>query len=98
MSRRFKVTPQSKNVSLLSEISLTCDPPGGSPTPTVSWRKDSSNLQSNSRIRTEDRFGQVYFLRISKALQEDTGNYTCVAKNKAGERVSEPALLRVLGT
>ncbi|XP_065055989.1 roundabout homolog 3-like isoform X2 [Rhopilema esculentum] len=96
MSRRFKVTPQSKNVSLLSEISLTCDPPGGSPTPTVSWRKDSTNLQSNSRIRTEDRFGQVYFLRISKALQEDTGNYTCVAKNEAGERVSEPAFLRVL--
>ena len=39
----------------------------------------------------------VYYLRITKALQEDAGNYSCVASNNAEERYSQSANLRVLG-
>ena len=39
----------------------------------------------------------IYYLRITKVLQEDAGNYSCVASNDAEERFSKAAYLKVLG-
>ena len=77
-------------------MELRCVPPGGNPPPTIKWRKNSNYIQGSERMKMEvDQ--TVYYLRISKALQEDAGNYSCVASNDAEERFSRAAYLRVLG-
>ena len=78
-------------------VQLQCNPPGGNPPPIVAWRKNGVDIKTDARVQTENVFGSYHYLRINEALQKDTGNYTCVAKNKVGERVSRPAFLRVLG-
>ena len=96
LNRRFKTSPMDKDVSLLGSVELRCVPPGGNPPPTVKWKKSSIDIQSNERLKTEvDQ--SVYYLRINKVLQEDAGNYSCVASNEAEERVSRSAFLKVLG-
>lgn len=89
--------PTSKDLSLLGSVRFGCQPPSGNPPPTVKWKKDSIELETNERIKTEV-VGPVYNLLISKVLQEDTGNYSCAVSNEAGMRTSEPAVLRVLGS
>ena len=97
LSKRFKQHPQSTNIGLLSLVQLQCNPPGGNPPPIVAWRKNGVDIRTDARVQTENVFGSYHYLRITEALQKDTGNYTCVAKNKVGERVSRPAFLRILG-
>eukprot|EP00794_Sanderia_malayensis_P010863 gene10863-12018_t len=95
ISRRFKINPKSTTASLLDFIQLDCRPPDAYPTPTIMWKKNSETVRVNDRIRT-DSFGLVHHLRISKALQQDTGNYTCMATNRAGTRSSSIAEINVL--
>lgn len=96
MSRKFKSSPTSKDVILLESVQFQCQPPGGNPPPTVKWRKDSVDVQTSERVKTEV-IGAIYYLFINKVIQQDAGNYSCVASNEAGERFTDPSFLRVLG-
>lgn len=65
----------------------------GTPTPTVSWLKEGETLFPGPRVK---------FLNINMSVQilqahvNDTGLYTCVANNTAGQ-TSRHYNLKVLG-
>ncbi|XP_068547343.1 hemicentin-1 isoform X4 [Anas acuta] len=75
--------PSEVSVLLGESIQLVCDA-SGVPTPVMQWLKDGKTVASDDlqRIRvTPD--GST--LTIFRALTSDTGKYTCVATNPAGE-------------
>ncbi|XP_009071332.1 PREDICTED: hemicentin-1-like, partial [Acanthisitta chloris] len=75
--------PSEVSVLLGQSIQLVCSATGV-PTPDVQWLKDGKPVPRDDfpRIRvTPD--GST--LNISRALSSDTGKYTCVATNPAGE-------------
>ncbi|MBN3312119.1 HMCN1 protein, partial [Atractosteus spatula] len=54
----------------------------GTPTPIMSWLKDAVPLQLGAHTTV---LNQGTALQITQAQVEDTGRYTCVATNEAGE-------------
>ncbi|XP_014802303.1 PREDICTED: hemicentin-1 [Calidris pugnax] len=75
--------PSEVSALLGETIQLVCNA-NGVPTPVVQWLKDGKTVASDNlqRIRvTPD--GST--LNIVRALSSDTGKYTCVATNAAGE-------------
>ncbi|KAM4896067.1 hemicentin-1 [Sylvia borin] len=75
--------PSEVSVLLGESVQLLCNATGV-PAPDVQWLKDGKTVASDDsqRIRvTPD--GST--LNISRALTSDTGKYTCVATNSAGE-------------
>ncbi|XP_049724489.1 hemicentin-1 isoform X1 [Elephas maximus indicus] len=71
--------------------SMTCFT-DGTPTPSVSWLKDGQPLELDSHMTISTR-GMV--LQLIEAEIEDSGRYTCIASNEAGE-VSKHFILKVL--
>ncbi|XP_034939259.1 tyrosine-protein kinase-like otk [Chelonus insularis] len=63
------------------ELQISCLEPAGSPSPTVFWRNPRGHIISDSgSVRVQDNT-----LVITKArIDEDAGNYSCVAENLAG--------------
>ncbi|XP_053542916.1 hemicentin-1 isoform X1 [Ictalurus punctatus] len=70
-----------KDVILNNPISLYCET-NAVPPPTLTWYKDGQLLTSSSRVLILPG-GRV--LQIPRAQTEDSGRYTCVAINEAGE-------------
>uniref|UniRef100_A0A673HGY7 non-specific serine/threonine protein kinase n=1 Tax=Sinocyclocheilus rhinocerous TaxID=307959 RepID=A0A673HGY7_9TELE len=70
----------------------------GQPKASVCWRgPDQSTLSNGGRYTlTHSETGEVT-LRISPAILDDSGTYTCIASNDVGS-VTSSAYLRVLGT
>ncbi|KAK2575159.1 hypothetical protein KPH14_002563 [Odynerus spinipes] len=64
------------------ELQVSCLEPSGLPTPKVYWRDPKGHIISDAGpVRVQDNT-----LIIAKArMNEDDGNYTCVAENLAGE-------------
>uniref|UniRef100_A0A3Q3WEB3 Roundabout, axon guidance receptor, homolog 1 (Drosophila) n=1 Tax=Mola mola TaxID=94237 RepID=A0A3Q3WEB3_MOLML len=71
---------------------LECQPPRGHPEPTISWRKDGTNIDDKDE-RITIRSGK---LMITNTRKSDAGKYICVGTNMVGERESEVAELTVL--
>uniref|UniRef100_T1IX56 Down syndrome cell adhesion molecule n=1 Tax=Strigamia maritima TaxID=126957 RepID=T1IX56_STRMM len=79
------ITAWQKNITL-SCLSV------GSPVPDKTWIKNSQTVRETDRVHVEGAKG---FLLIHNAQASDTGNYTCLIKNRFGEdRVQH--VLRVL--
>jgi hemicentin len=76
-----------------SSTSMTCFT-DGTPAPSMSWLRDGQPLAPDAHLTVSTQ-GMV--LQLIKAETEDTGKYTCVATNEAGE-VSKHFVLKVLGT
>ena len=74
-------------------VVLHCQPPRGKPEPKVIWRKDGKSVQPDKRIQIQDDGDLV----ITSVIKGDVGEYSCQAINTAGEKLSSPAQLRVLG-
>ncbi|XP_035996829.1 hemicentin-1 isoform X1 [Fundulus heteroclitus] len=70
-----------RDVILNNPISLYCET-NAVPPPTLMWYKDGQPLTSNDKVLIQPG-GRV--LQISRAQLEDSGRYTCVAINEAGE-------------
>lgn len=75
-----------------SSTSMTCFT-DGTPTPRMSWFRDGQPLGLGAHLSVST---QGMILQLIKAETEDSGRYTCVASNEAGE-VSKHFLLKVLG-
>ena len=92
----FLSEPMDEIAYVDDTIELRCDPPQGEPEPNVYWLKDNVRINVNldsSRIKISNDFS----LLILSAKKEDAGAYVCVAKNKAGVALSNPAKLVLLG-
>ncbi|MBN3295048.1 PTK7 kinase, partial [Amia calva] len=63
---------------------VRCQAPQGHPKPEVWWEKQGVRIPSSGRIY-QDGFDLVF----SPIEGGDSGNYTCVAENKAGEKRQE---------
>uniref|UniRef100_A0A8B9ER49 Hemicentin-1 n=1 Tax=Anser cygnoides TaxID=8845 RepID=A0A8B9ER49_ANSCY len=76
--------PSEVGVLLGERIQLVCDA-NGVPMPVMQWLKDGKTVASDDlqRIRQVKINGST--LTIFRALTSDTGKYTCVATNPAGE-------------
>ena len=72
-----EINPELKNHSLAynSSLPLICFL-GGCPTPKILWTKDGVNLSDNNTYT------------IHQARLEDSGQYTCSAKNSEGSKNS----------
>ncbi|XP_058494160.1 hemicentin-1 isoform X1 [Solea solea] len=70
-----------RDVILNNPISLYCET-NAVPPPTLTWFKDGHMLTSSDKVLILPG-GRV--LQIPRAQAEDTGRYTCVAVNEAGE-------------
>uniref|UniRef100_A0A3Q1B6M5 Hemicentin-1 n=1 Tax=Amphiprion ocellaris TaxID=80972 RepID=A0A3Q1B6M5_AMPOC len=71
-----------------SLITLVCES-SGIPPPSLTWRKDGSELKSDQRIRVLSGGRQ---LQISSADKTDTASYTCTASSAAGTTSKEYSL------
>ena len=51
----------------------------------VTWYRNNQIVKPSKYFRMESSPDGVHSLSIIEAFPEDTGNYKCVARNKAGE-------------
>lgn len=89
----FRLQPGDLVTTAGQVLELDCVPPLGYPEPHVTWKKDGVTL---------DLLGDRYVvtkgkLQVASAQRSDSGLYTCVATNAAGERQSRGARVSVLG-
>ncbi|XP_063378889.1 netrin receptor UNC5C-like isoform X1 [Cydia fagiglandana] len=91
LKKVFTMSPTPASVEAGSTVSLRCAPPQAAPTPRVSWLKHGAPLQQDHNVLISAEGNLV----ISRATLQDMANYSCVAENIAGKRISEPALLTV---
>ncbi|XP_067139903.1 netrin receptor UNC5C-like isoform X2 [Centruroides vittatus] len=93
LKKHFLNQPLSVNIQLERQVSLQCLPPEGLPTPDVFWVHNGDIIEvdkdPNFIISNEGN------LLIGQARLSDVGNYTCGARNIAGQRFSETAALLV---
>ncbi|GLG93723.1 Tyrosine-protein phosphatase Lar, partial [Gryllus bimaculatus] len=80
-------------------VSLKCSA-SGNPTPQISWTLDGFNLPQNERFMIGQYvtlFGDVIsHVNISSVKPEDSGEYECVAENRAG-KATHSARLNIYG-
>ncbi|XP_023683497.2 roundabout homolog 1 isoform X1 [Paramormyrops kingsleyae] len=88
----FRQNPSDVMVAAGEPAVLECQPPRGHPEPTISWKKDGSNIDDRDE-RITIRGGK---LMITNARKSDAGKYVCVGTNMVGERESDVAELTVL--
>uniref|UniRef100_A0A4W5KGT9 Roundabout guidance receptor 1 n=1 Tax=Hucho hucho TaxID=62062 RepID=A0A4W5KGT9_9TELE len=88
----FRQNPGDVMVAAGEPAVLECMPPRGHPEPSISWKKDSANIDDRDE-RITIRGGK---LMITNARKSDAGKYVCVGTNMVGERESEIAELTVL--
>ena len=67
-----------------NRVSMVCEV-SGIPAPQITWERDGMEVQ---------RGGKVYTIDIAR--QGDNGNYSCIARNSAGE-VNATSKLQILG-
>ncbi|XP_068223501.1 uncharacterized protein [Palaemon carinicauda] len=93
LRRYFEEPPYSQRVPSEQHVELRCLPPVGRPEPQTTWLKNEAAIdlsqQPSFKISSEGS------LLILSARAEDSGNYSCVAENVAGRRVSDTATLKV---
>ncbi|XP_068571747.1 neural cell adhesion molecule 1a isoform X4 [Cebidichthys violaceus] len=67
---------------------LACDA-DGFPEPTVTWAHNNVVLETGNKYSLSDDGSELLIKSVKKV---DEGDYTCIAKNKAGEKAEEVSL------
>ena len=93
--KHFTEHPYSRSVELERQVELRCLAPEAVPPAEVAWTRNGAPIEPkkepNFIISSEGH------LLIVQARLADMGNYTCHADNVAGRRLSDTALLTVVG-
>ena len=92
--KQFESPPYSVSVEAGQATELRCLPPLGFPNPRVYWLKNGVNLDQESDTLLVSSEGH---LLVGQAKLSHQANYTCVAENIAGKRLSDPVTLTVYG-
>ncbi|RMX58472.1 hypothetical protein pdam_00022152, partial [Pocillopora damicornis] len=74
------IHPERKTPMQGEKITLSCNATGN-PEPSISWVKDGSPINSNSRINFSQGNKRLTITNISRT---DSGKYRCVARNRVG--------------
>ncbi|XP_058449824.1 netrin receptor unc-5-like [Malaya genurostris] len=90
IKRQISITPKSVRVELGGRAEIICSV-NATPVAKISWHKNGIPLVANPPvvITVEDK------VLIAHVTMQDMANYTCVAENIAGKRVSDPVSLTV---
>ena len=72
-------------------MTFTCDA-DGNPTPTFSWTKDGSVVNTTLRITFNENNKNLTIINVSRG---DSGEYICVATNNVNRVESNPSTLNV---
>lgn len=91
IKKLFSENPSSIRVEIGTRAEFHCSPPLAIPTPNITWFKNGVALFSNQNLLILDDYSLVF----PHVTIQDMGNYTCVAENIAGRRISDIALLNV---
>jgi len=94
MRDEFREEPSDVELAAGHTATLRCRPPRAEPEPQVTWNKDGRTLPSDGDRVYVDQFGSLH---VVDARRDDSGRYSCVAENLAGQRHSAPARLVVRG-
>ena len=94
LGSEFAEQPSQTEAVAGEDITLSCDPPRGEPSPRVRWSKNNNPLKPDG-----DRVSvlQSGSLRVRDVNGHDAGNYVCIAFNIGGERHSNVARVVVRG-
>ncbi|CAL4098573.1 unnamed protein product, partial [Meganyctiphanes norvegica] len=96
---QLRYTPIEQTVSPGAPVSLKCSAIG-TPTPTLTWTRDSQPLLSSHRVRVgtfHSMMGEVVaHVNLSDVTVREGGLYTCIATNNAGT-VAHSSRLNVYG-
>ncbi|CAK1540555.1 unnamed protein product [Leptosia nina] len=66
-------------------VQMTCHASKGDRPMTISWTFEGQDLSTQTGIKTLKMAEQTSFLSIASVTGGHSGNYTCIAKNRAGE-------------
>ncbi len=92
MESNFEWEPMPTSGLIGKSVEIRCLPPEGDPKPNVYWLKNGHTLdKSNKRVIVSHEGS----LLINEVRISDAANYTCVAENLAGKRLSDAAQLTV---
>lgn len=78
----FTMRLRDRRVQVTYPVRLTCQVMGY-PAPEISWFKDDKLLESNRQC-TISSDGQFHTLELGSTTLDDSGYYTCTAKNELG--------------
>lgn len=91
IKKHFSVAPESQVVKQYTSVTFRCEPPPAAPFVQIYWLKNGAPVVTDDNVQISKE-GDLF---IKQATLLDMANYTCVAENLAGKRMSEPALLTV---
>ena len=94
LDRKFGTVTLRHEVHANENVTLPCNPPKGYPPPSITWYKDDEQLSTCCGRSLRDS-GKT--LVIQGVSTNDSGQYYCVAKNRAKHRQGPMITLEVVG-
>ncbi|XP_041976424.1 netrin receptor UNC5C-like [Aricia agestis] len=91
IKKHFTLAPQSQLAKQYTPVTFRCEAPAAAPFAQLYWLKNGAPVVQDDNVQVSKEGSLV----IKQASLLDMANYTCVAENLAGKRMSEPALLTV---
>ncbi|XP_061410475.1 obscurin-like [Lethenteron reissneri] len=88
---RFLSRPKACTVPQGQDATLSCQIVS-SPSPTVTWEKDSKQIRSGGRYKIVEE-GNTYRMTVRDLMLSDSGQYICRARNYVGEAYAAVTLV-----
>ncbi|XP_036391868.1 neural cell adhesion molecule 1b isoform X4 [Megalops cyprinoides] len=85
---RIRQEELNATAGLGQSVVLACDA-DGYPAPTVTWARDNVILEAGDKYSFSEDGSEMTIADVQKV---DEGDYTCIAKNKAGQKEEEVSL------
>jgi Immunoglobulin I-set domain len=90
IERNFIMSPPSARVEPGFSLEIKCTLPSATPPAVRSWLKNGQKVEQSSQV-TITNDGKLI---IHSAKVQDSGNYSCVAKNIVARKISNPGKKR----